>query len=110
MQRLNDDTLDAFLEGAGTAILLFGAPSGGPTFHQAEELAALWAERPGDARFGHVDATCNDLARRDFDIRLLPTTIVLRNGAPVARFEGVQPRWRIEAALNGATLPEALAA
>ena len=110
MQRLNDDTLNAFLDQPGTTILMFGAPSGRPTLYQAEELAVLWAERSGDALFGHIDATSNDVARRDFAVRLLPTTIVLHDGAPVARFEGVQQRWRIEAALDRANRSEALAA
>jgi thioredoxin-like negative regulator of GroEL len=101
MERLDEETLAEFLQRGPVAVVLFGAPSGRPTLEQAEQFALLWADHPDSACFGYLDALENEAARKSFDIRILPTSLVFRDGVMAARFEGYRTRGAIEAALKG---------
>lgn len=102
MKRLNADTLNAFVRDAETAVLMFGAPQGEATMDQAIEIADAWSERRENARFGYVDAFQHVQSARAFSVRVLPTTLVLRDGEEVARFEGRCASARIVAAIRAA--------
>lgn len=103
MQRLNANTVPRFVREAEVAVVMFGSPESQATMAQAIEFAIAWADNGGAAQFGYVDAFENIAAARAFGIRLLPTTLVTRDGAIVAKLEGRQPSLRIESALRAAT-------
>ena len=100
MQKLDDETLPAFVGGGGLRLVLFGSHNGKPTLAQAHVFADLWADRHGDIDFGYVDALCNETAKKRFGVRLLPTLLVVRRGRVIAKLEGFHDRARLEAALS----------
>lgn len=102
MKRLNNTTLQHFLKASDIAVVMFGAPEGEATMDQAVEFAHAWMEHRGEASFGYVDAFENISAARSHAVRVLPTTLVLRQGEIVSGFEGRCPRARITSAVNAA--------
>jgi len=110
MQRLNSNTVQRFVREADIAALMFGSPESETTMAQAIEFALAWADNSGTAQFGYVDAFQNIAAARSFGVRMLPTTLIVRNGEVVARLEGRQPSMLIEAALRNAQTQHPIAA
>jgi thioredoxin-like negative regulator of GroEL len=110
MQRLNANTVQRFVREADLAVVMFGSPESQATMAQAIEFALTWADNGDAAQFGYVDAFENIASARAFGIRLLPTTLLMRNGDVVAKLEGRQPSLCIEAALRAATAPHRAAA
>lgn len=100
LQRLDDETLPGFVRGRGLRLVLFGSHNGRPTLAQAHVFADLWADRHADIGFGYIDALCNEAAKKRFAVRLLPTLLVVREGAVIAKLEGFHDRVRLEAALS----------
>jgi thioredoxin-like negative regulator of GroEL len=100
MQRLNTNTVQRFVREAELAVVMFGSPDSQATMAQAVEFALAWADNGDAAQFGYVDAFENIAAARAFGIRLLPTTLIVRDGAIAAKLEGRQPSLRIESALR----------
>jgi thioredoxin-like negative regulator of GroEL len=87
MKRLSSETFGSFISEAATAAVMFGSPTGDATMDQAIEFVDAW-ERRRDVGFGYVDAFEQIALARSFSIRVLPTTLVLRQGEIVARYEG----------------------
>ena len=110
MQRLNAHTVRRVVREADLAVVMFGSPESETTMAQAIEFALAWADTGDAAQFGYVDAFENIAAARAFRIRLLPTTLITRNGEVVAKLEGRQPSLRIESALRAASAPRTVAA
>jgi thioredoxin-like negative regulator of GroEL len=110
MQRLNATEVNRFVREAGLAVVMFGSPESESTMAQAVEFALAWANAADTVRFGYVDAFENIATARAFGVRLLPTTLIVRNGEVVATLEGIQPSLRIESALRAAAAPNSVAA
>ncbi len=100
MKKLDDETLPGFVGGRGLRLVLFGSYHGKPTLAQAHVFADLWAERHTDIRFGYIDALCNEMAKKRYAVRLLPTLLVVGDGRVIAKLEGFHDRARLEAALS----------
>lgn len=107
MKRLSLETFGSFVGEANISAIMFGSPTGDATRDQAIEFADAWTRR-GDVSFGYVDAFEQVALARSFSIRVLPTTLVLRDGEVVARYEGRHhlSALRLEHDLNGANLNE----
>ena len=99
MERLNEDTLRDFIKTPGVSLILFGSNIGRPTLEQAHEFAEFWAEHSDDCRFGYVDALINETASKAHGIRVLPTILVVRDGAVVNTLRGYSSRRKMENAL-----------
>jgi len=99
LKKLDDDTLPAFVAGRGVGLVLFGSHNGRPTLAQSHVFAELWADRNAQMRFGYIDAMCNEAAKKDFAVRMLPTILVVRDGRVAAKLEGFHSLERLEAAL-----------
>ena len=99
MKKLDDDALPAFVRGRGLRLVLFGSHHGKPTLAQAHVFADLWADRHADICFGYIDALCNEIAKKRYAVRLLPTLLVVRDGRVLAKLEGFHDRTRLETAL-----------
>jgi thioredoxin-like negative regulator of GroEL len=80
---------------------MFLAPRGEASMAQAIDFADAWASHPGPA-FGYVDAFDDVALSRFFEIRVLPTMLVLRDGEEVVRLEGRWPASSIARALAAA--------
>jgi thioredoxin-like negative regulator of GroEL len=72
---------------------------------QAPILDAVAGEVSGRVKVAKVDVDQNEQAARRFQVDSIPTLVLLRDGAEVRRFVGVQPRETlvsaIETALSG---------
>ena len=102
MQRLNTATLNDFLSEPGVSAIMFGAPHGEASMDQAVQFAEAWLECHDEANFGYVDAFENVAAARSYSVRVLPTTMITRNGEIVAWIEGRHSSIRIVQALRSA--------
>ncbi len=100
MKRLSREAFDPFVQD-GVSAIMFLAPRGEASMAQAIDFAAAWASHPGPA-FGYVDAFDNVALSRFFEIRVLPTTLVLRDGEEVVRLEGRCPAASIARAIAAA--------
>ena len=110
MQRLNATNVQRFVREADLAVVMFGAPESESTMAQAIEFALIWADNGDTAQFGYVDAFENIAAVRAYAIRLLPTTLITRNGEVVAKLEGRQGSRLLETALRAASAAHNVAA
>ena len=91
MKNLDQSTFDA-ATAAGLHVIDFTAKWCGPCRQMAPVLEQLAQEYAGRARFAAVD--CDDepqLAQR-YNVRSMPTFVVLRDGREVGRIVGARPR------------------
>lgn len=87
MQKLTNKTLQSFINEPGVNVIMFGAPSGEATMNHALDFAEAWLDCHDDANFGYVDAFQNVAAARAYAIRVLPTTMVAKDGEIIAWIE-----------------------
>jgi hypothetical protein len=102
MQRLNTASLNDFLSEPGVSAVMFGATRGEATMDQATEFAEAWLECHDEANFGYVDAFANVAAARSYAVRVLPTTMIVRDGEIIAWIEGRCSSIRVSQAIRGA--------
>ncbi len=102
MQRLNTETLNDFLGEPGVSAVMFGAPQGEATMDQATQFAEAWLACHDEANFGYVDAFKNVDAARSYSVRVLPTTMIVRDGEIIAWIEGRHSSIRVSQAVRGA--------
>jgi hypothetical protein len=102
MQRLNNSTLQSFVSERGVSAVLFGAPNGEATMHQAIDFADAWLDCHDDASFGYIDAFDNVAAARAYAVRVLPTTMIARDGEIIAWLEGRCSSIRVAQAVQSA--------
>lgn len=95
MQRLNTNTLRDFLSKPGVGVVMFGAPRGAATMDQAIQFAEAWLDCHDHANFGYIDAFENVEAACHYAVRVLPTTMIVRNGEIVSWIEGRSSSIRI---------------
>jgi hypothetical protein len=102
MQRLNTETLNDFLSKPGVSAVMFGAPQGEATMDQAIQHAEAWLECHDEASFGYVDAFASVAAARSYAVRVLPTTMIVRDGEIITWIEGRHSSIRVSQAIRGA--------
>jgi hypothetical protein len=110
MQRLNNDTLQPFVNERGVSAIMFGATDGEATMAQAIDFADAWLDCHDEANFGYIDALENGAAARAYAVRVLPTTMIARDGEIVAWIEGRHASTVIAAAITSASRTYAVAA
>jgi len=110
MQRLNTTTLSDFLSEPGVSAVMFGAPNSEATMDQAIQFADAWLECHDEANFGYIDAFENVAAARRYAVRVLPTTMIVRDGEIVAWIEGRHSSIRATQAIRNAARVHAFAA
>ncbi|MBI4394503.1 MAG: thioredoxin [Euryarchaeota archaeon] len=64
-----------------------------------QELAREWS---GKALVAKLDVDANPATAMRFGVMSIPTTIVFRDGRPIAQMVGAQPKRNLEAALKKA--------
>jgi hypothetical protein len=88
MKRLDTNTLPAFLESSGLAVMLVGAEEA-PIDAHAYDFARLWAacveSGRHDIRFGYVDVTSTPGAHTLAGTAPLPVILMLNDGQVVCR-------------------------
>ena len=74
----------------------------GPCRQIAPLIEELSAENEGSAKVGKVDVDSNQDIAMKYGIQSIPTLILFKGGEPVQRLQGVQPKAKIQEAIDAA--------
>lgn len=98
---LTDATFDRYVGGSDMPVLVdFWADWCGPCLQMAPVLDELARQRL-DIRVAKVDTSSAARLPQQFQIRGIPTLLLLRRGVEVARMSGAVPAPQLQAWLNG---------
>jgi thioredoxin 1 len=92
MQTLDQQSFEAALARGGVHVLDFTAKWCGPCRQMEPVLAALSQEYAGRAAFAQVDCDDEPLLAQRYNVRSMPTFVVVHDGHEVGRIIGARPR------------------
>jgi len=101
---VNDQSFDAEVLKASQPVLVdFWAPWCGPCRRIAPVVEELAGENQGRTKVTKVNVDESPQVAASYGINSIPTLMVFKNGEVVDRFVGIQPKARIQDALDQAS-------
>ncbi|TWT77074.1 Thioredoxin-1 [Posidoniimonas polymericola] len=103
VQEVNDDNFEAEVLKAGEPVLVdFWAPWCGPCRQIAPLVEELAGENSGGAKVVKLNVDDAPGAAQSYGVSSIPTLMVFKGGEVVDRFVGVQPKNRLQDAIDSA--------
>ena len=97
--RIDEATLTAALAASPVVLVKFSGAWCAPCRALQPTLEAIARDR-GDVAVLEVDVDESQAVAQRFEIRSVPTVVAFRDGQPIGRLVGNQPRARVEALLR----------
>lgn len=100
---ITDTNFDSEVMKSPQPVLIdFWAPWCGPCRMIAPVVEELAGEYSGSVKVGKINIDDNPNAAMNYGVSSIPTLMVFKNGEVVDRFVGVQPKSRLQQALDSA--------
>jgi thioredoxin 1 len=101
---LDDSNFDSeVLQASGPVLVDFWAPWCGPCRMIAPIVEELAGEYSGSVKFARLNVDVAPEAAQSYGISSIPTLMLFKDGEVVERFVGVQPKARLQDAIEAAT-------